>query len=114
MFNFSLKNLYDDKVGNYLLLIALFKWGSIILAILGIFLAIWFSNYWLAIVGGILLSIIGIVVALITHFISKKLSAIIAKGGSLVEGTENYLKDQAIQQAKKFIEQRKNDGNKSS
>ncbi|UYZ85065.1 hypothetical protein MTZ49_05780 [Entomomonas sp. E2T0] len=114
MFNFTLKNLYDNKVGSYLLLIALFKWGGIVFTLLGIFLAVWFNNYWIAIIGGILLSIIGIVVALITHFISKKLSAIIVKGGNLVEGTENYLKDQAIQQAKKFIDQRKNNGNKSS
>lgn len=108
MFNFTLKDLYDDKIGGYLFLVDLFKWASIILIVLGVFLAIWFNDYWIAIIGGILLAFIGSILAVITHFIRKKLAIIIAKGGSLVEGTENYLKDQAKQQFHKFRNKQEN------
>lgn len=103
MFNFSLKNLYDDKVAGYLFLIDLCKWGSFVAIALGIFLACWFSHYWFAILGGILLVIIGCVVALIAHFVKKKLAVLMAMGSNLVEGAENYVKNQAKQQANKII-----------
>lgn len=102
MFNFTLKDLYDDKIGGYLFLVDLFKWASIVLVIVGAFLAIWFNDYILAILGGLLLCFIGFIAAIIAHFIRKKLAIVVAKGGSLVEGTENYLKDQAKQQFHKF------------
>lgn len=103
MFNFSLKNLYDDKVSGYLFLIDLCRWGSFTVIVLGIFLAYWFSHYWLAIIGGSLLVIIGCLVALLAHFVKKKLTILMAMGGNLVEGTENYLKKQVKQQTNKII-----------
>ncbi|MFD1260911.1 6TM ABC transporter family protein [Entomomonas asaccharolytica] len=84
-----------------------------ICAILGILLAVLFNNYWIAIIVGALLAVIGVVVSLIAHVINKKLNKIITKGGSLIAGTENYLKNQAIQHGKKLTPKRKNNSNKS-
>lgn len=106
MFNFSLKDIYDDNVSGYLLLIDFFKWLSIIFIALGLFLTFWFNDYWLAIIGGILLSFIGSITTIIIHIISKKLVSLANRGSSLVESTENYLKNQAKQQAKKLIDKK--------
>lgn len=97
MFKFSLKNLYDDQVNSCLLVLELFKWISIIITLLGLWLASWFHSYWLAIIGGGLLIIIGSISTLIIYFINKKLAIIVVKGGKFITTTEKYLTDRIKQ-----------------
>lgn len=105
----SLKDLYDEKMAKGLFWIGFSKWTSIVVIILGIGLVAFFNGSWIAIIIGSLLIIIGIVIAVIAHFIAKKLAVLIAMGGSLVENTENYMIDKAKQQFKKVTEEEKDD-----
>ena len=95
MFNFfSLKDMYDDQVWSYLLIISLCKWFGILLIVTGFFLAIYFNN-WLAIIGGIFIVIIGFFATIVCHYLRKKLGSLATKGGDIINSVETVVKKQA-------------------
>lgn len=108
MFNFSLKDMYDDRVSTYLMIISLCKWIGIFFIAAGLFLAIWFSQSWLAIIGGIFITIIGFLAAIICHFLRKKLDTLATIGGNLVSNMESAAKHKAMEQLNKMINKEKN------
>lgn len=106
MFNFfSIKDIYDDNVSTYLMIISLCKWIGIFFIICGLFLTTYFSSSWLAIIGGIIIIFIGFFVAIICHYLRKKLEALAVKGGYIVSNIESSVKEKAKAHLNKIIEQ---------